>query len=568
MNRKNLTTAVCAGLMGAAGFAATATAQTAPSMSLNPDGLGQVLIYPYYTTRNGNNTLLSVVNTTGNAKAVKVRFLEGQNSREVLDFNLYLSPYDVWTAALLDGSVVDTNCDIDNGLGLGENGQCGVPHLLTTDTSCTVPYLFLDASTAPGLQSFLPFKYIGSAADGGPTDIGRAAEGHFEMIEMGILDPADVYAPAVDHGDVGVPANCLLLTEAWTTSSNPANNGAWIQDALDGLVEWDDMMFQSGGLFGGAAVINPSEGFMTSYDAKAVNGWSDTYEPAPGSPLHARPGSELPSLNSSAVVDATVFLDDGSVLASSGLTRSVDAVSFLFMHDQIANEYSTEADINGQTEWVLTFPTKAFYVDPAVNANLPAFPDAADPFVQQWGPSADGALSTACEPVILGIVTDRTADISDPDFGRDVLISGIFDREEQTTGITDTTRPPIVSPAPPIVVDPFETFELCYETNIIRFGAEPGDATEIFGSTNFTNFDNEALDFENGWVNIELLTYETPNGFENRVGLGGLAGLPIVGFSAQKFGNQNAQAGIAAFYGGIYQHKGTRLQSAVAAPTP
>jgi hypothetical protein len=26
--------------------------------------------------------------------------LEGRNSREVLDFNLYLSPYDVWTGAV------------------------------------------------------------------------------------------------------------------------------------------------------------------------------------------------------------------------------------------------------------------------------------------------------------------------------------------------------------------------------------------------------------------------------------------------------------------------------------
>ncbi len=49
----------------------------------------------------------------------------------------------------------------------------------------------------------------------------------------------------------------------------------------------------------------------------------------------------------------------------------------------------------------------------------------------------------------------------------------------------------------------------------------------------------------------------------NRTGLGGLAGLPVTGFAGQKFGNANADAGLAAFYGGIYQHKGTRLQSAV-----
>ena len=83
MNRKNLTAAVLAGLAGVAGIAGTAQA-----VNLNPDGLGQVLIYPYYTANDGNQTILSVVNTTDQAKAVKVRFLEGFNSREVLDFNL------------------------------------------------------------------------------------------------------------------------------------------------------------------------------------------------------------------------------------------------------------------------------------------------------------------------------------------------------------------------------------------------------------------------------------------------------------------------------------------------
>src|SRR5438045_1769632 len=78
---------------------ATSTAQ---AVNVSSDGRGQVLLYPYYTTRNDNNgnaygTLLSVVNATPSAKAVRVRFLEGKNSREVLDFNLFLSPFDVWT---------------------------------------------------------------------------------------------------------------------------------------------------------------------------------------------------------------------------------------------------------------------------------------------------------------------------------------------------------------------------------------------------------------------------------------------------------------------------------------
>src|SRR6478735_1168725 len=89
-----------------AGVSALGVTGAAQAVNVNPDGLGQVLIYPYYTTRadstgNAYGTLLSVVNSTATAKAVKVRFLEGKNSKEVLDFNLFLSPFDVWTAGIV-----------------------------------------------------------------------------------------------------------------------------------------------------------------------------------------------------------------------------------------------------------------------------------------------------------------------------------------------------------------------------------------------------------------------------------------------------------------------------------
>src|SRR5512140_2137741 len=118
VKRKALFTAVLAGL-GAAG--------SAEAVYLNPNHTGQVLIYPYYTVQsaNGNswNTLISVVNTTTRAKAVKVRVLEGKTSAEVLDFNLYLSPNDVWTAA-----IVPT-----------DNSTTSPAVMVTADNSCTAP---------------------------------------------------------------------------------------------------------------------------------------------------------------------------------------------------------------------------------------------------------------------------------------------------------------------------------------------------------------------------------------------------------------------------------------------
>src|ERR1700687_5673083 len=108
-----------AALAGLGALGATGAAQ---ALSVNPDGLGQALIYPYFTTQGTNapyNSLLSVVNSTNSGKVVKVRFLEGKNSKEVLDFNLWLAPKGVGTAAI-----------VPMGAGAG---------ILTSALSCTTP---------------------------------------------------------------------------------------------------------------------------------------------------------------------------------------------------------------------------------------------------------------------------------------------------------------------------------------------------------------------------------------------------------------------------------------------
>ena len=139
-NKKSLYTAI-------AGLSALGVTGIAEAVHVNPDGLGQVLIYPYYTVAPDvghsavpdaqYNTLLSVVNSTASAKAVKVRFLESLNSREVLDFNLYLSHNDVWTAGIVPTA---------DGAGV-----------VTYDKSCTTPSL-----TAGTVYPFVASQYSGA----------------------------------------------------------------------------------------------------------------------------------------------------------------------------------------------------------------------------------------------------------------------------------------------------------------------------------------------------------------------------------------------------------------------
>ena len=133
-----------------AGVSALGGGGAADAGTLDPCGPGQVRVYPCYRTRanaggNAYWSLWSVVNTPSSAKAVKVRFLEGKNSREVLDFNLFLSKHDVWTAAILPGT--------DGGAFVG-----------TLDKSCTLPPI------PAGGQPFVNFAYTGSTDDqGGPS---------------------------------------------------------------------------------------------------------------------------------------------------------------------------------------------------------------------------------------------------------------------------------------------------------------------------------------------------------------------------------------------------------------
>src|SRR4029077_6522816 len=115
-----------------AGVSALGVTEAAQAVNVNPNGLGQVLLYPYYTVRTDNsgnpyNSLLSVVNSTNSVKAVKVRFVEGKNSAEVLDFNLFLSPFDVWTAAIIPFGPAVTGSPAP---GAG---------ITTADRSCTIP---------------------------------------------------------------------------------------------------------------------------------------------------------------------------------------------------------------------------------------------------------------------------------------------------------------------------------------------------------------------------------------------------------------------------------------------
>jgi len=365
MNKNSLTTAVIAGLAGVAGIANMASA-----VNINPDGLGQVLLYPYYTVNNNQNTQLSVVNTTSIAKAVKVRFLEGYNSREVLDFNLFLSPFDVWVASVFPLSTVSA----------GSTAAA----IATADNSCTAPVFAQGTINGAGYQAFLNYAYSGIYEDTGPTGLDRTREGHFEMISMADLGGA--VAADVTH-DKGLPPGC---------------------DSAEADFEAGDTIAPpTSGLFGSAAVVNVAQGTFYAYNADALDGFTAVT-------LATKTGSLRPSLSDvndpglAGTATSYVF-DDGALLTSSytaGGTTGIDAVSSLFMASNIYNEYESAGTFSG-TDWVVNFPTKRFYVDTLYNTNAPVIP-----FEEAFGLGASGK-GLSCTEVGITIY-DREENTSSP----------------------------------------------------------------------------------------------------------------------------------------------------------
>jgi hypothetical protein len=506
-----------AALAGAGALGVTATAN---AVDVNPNGLGGVLIYPYYTVQsdaagNAYNSLLSVVNTDSSAKAVKVRFLEGRNSREVLDFNLFLSKFDVWTAAI-------------------EPSPSGGAMITTADNSCTIP---VNTLLKAGVN-FVNFAYVG---DGGGDGLDRTKEGYVEMIEMATYTSTNCTSVVVTH--VASVPECQ-------GAKHPLNDNSAKTDASS----------TAGGLFGGMTLINVGAGTDYTEDAVAM----ERFNQVSGGALYFNAGSVSPDLSFvdpfSTVFNAegykggidsghTVFNSDGTIKfqwnylvdddygiytspwnanqcgvtgTSADACLHVDAVSAVLMHNQVMNEFVLDKATNSGTDWVLTFPTKRFYV----------------------------AVGTGPATKLFQSNFNKTA------FSCDDVLINIFDREENTVTTPQSFSPPQSG----------HPTSLCYEANVLTF-----NAGNVLGSVNSQSLSTA---FQDGWLDIHLSaatsasyhklvnTFTTHAFNASDVACAGCTvtyqGLPVVGFAVQSFTNGTLVVGgasVLANYGGNFIHK-------------
>lgn len=537
---------------GAAAPAGTTTSATAQSVL--PGGIGHQLIIPYYNVQAGNATLVNLINSDIiNGKAVKVRFRGASNSDDVFDFQVFMSPGDIWSANI-------------------SRGADGRAVLTSTDKSCTIPQTvsgtsFVTARLNPRLT--------------GDTLAAETREGYIEIFNMADIPPLGI-TPAT--GAPLVTANALFTTTkhvggiapCFGTTAGAAALNALQNDPADLAAAYTlGLRGPSTGLFANWTIINVPKSGASSGEAIALtatvgaggpNGIGNivffpqtgavaatpslfTADPAlrttagltvndvqNGSggafggavPIIAASNFDLPDLSTPYLLLAAyppVAADP--VAQAYSLTRAIATVN-------VINEYLTETAIGAFTDWVFSSPTRRYSVA------LDYRPAAPLPFVRAY--TNMGQLSVLQAPVPLvptaggrDYFTNANTSLSASGFQICTTTSGVtfYDREE-TTLVGNNF---VISPNPPAA-----GFRLCGETSVLTFNA-PGGQSVLGAEIARTDF--ATTPFRDGWANIGTAGVGT--------GVAGIAanGLPILGKAYTRAGNGTVSAN----FGGAWEHR-------------
>lgn len=439
--KKVVTLAVASALGGVAMMSAPAHA-----MNVAQDGKGEVLIFPYYTAKNGFDTIMSVLNTSDRTVLFKIRWREAQNSREVRDFNVALSPHDVWTS----------------GVTVSGNGAL----VRTFDKSCTSPALPGGPNGSTQVE-FTSVGYDGSDPafpyDNGGRGLERSQEGYFEIIEMAISTvPESAITPAapIEYNTqhvAGVPRGCATFDSAFLDPANLTNGAT-------GSGVFSTFTAPANVLVGSTTLINVATGKAFDASPTAIQNFQDSQT------IIFEPGGQFPDFGSGEIAPTANQLINGVVVATpvaaATVPPSVDAVSVLLMANNVINEYATGggATSTAKTDWVVTFPTKHFYTDGNGRLSL-----VQPPFRELFPPTGQ-----SCDPIGLSI----------------------YDREEKTQVNVGQTQ---FSPRP---TGPSGA-SLCREVNVLTF-----NGSAVLGSSVQLSVDTSTVGTA-GWGNLSL-TAATP----------------------------------------------------------
>ena len=568
----------------------SAPANVTPAITLevNTDGIGHSLLYPYYNAQGINYTLFTVTNTDMlNGKAIKIRFRGAENSDDVYDITVFLSPGDVWNANITRGndgiaklSTVDKSCTLPNNV----NGSFVTNRLSPAQSAAQKAQSTTEGYIEVFNMADIPPKYAQGAGPvlGGTTNALYTAIKHVNGVPPGcsessavmqalFTDPTDV----ITAESLGFGAPTTGLMGEWTILNGPAA-ASWASPAvaIEARVGNSDI---------------PGYGNIVFFPQNNTPVAATLVAQATSDPI-LRGGTvdnTLASLGTLAPVQAlnfdfpdmsTPYLNsDGSILGNGVATRrQAYRLSRALAVSSISNEFVTGSGILAMTDWTLSSPSRRYNVarNYAANANLYTnlgFDDANVPVPAVLVPPNATATTnptnyytprnvavttysgTAPQGVIcvLGSTVQFTAGLTSPVPNN--LITGVNANTEENFVATGPSGF-VISPGQ----GPGQPDNLCGEVSVASFNA-PRPALSVLNAQ-ITRFDLSSVNAA-GWQRIATPGLVVAAG----QGLGGSTrnGLPIIGNAFVQFTNNNALAGGAAAgtianYDQTFTHRATR----------
>jgi hypothetical protein len=355
------------GLAVAAVLGMAATAQTASAANLANDGVGEIAYIPYYSTLDGKQSYVRLVNNGFDTLIVKLKIRDGVQSVDARDFYIFLSPRDVWTARVFN-----------DGAGL---------RLATTDTSCTVPS---KRNVGGGEQWRLDKDAAGNGIGWSiniPNVDGRLASEGYIVAQVAGTSGTAAFNPFDEVFDTNTmvkhigndPRNCPEVSTAFDFIKG-SNLELANPDKFDILRS--QFTEPTNALSAAAAIVNPINATLTDLPvtvvanvynpgATGVDNTSDYAEAnraaKPNDTIDIVAGDFPDELDVTPAI-ATIFDDSSAVAITLALPIAEQVVSAALMHSSVMNNLDT----TGAGSWVVTFPTKKHHFGAPCSAPFPA----------------------------------------------------------------------------------------------------------------------------------------------------------------------------------------------------
>ncbi len=322
-----------------------AFASTAQAINISNEGVGEYAYIPYFSVTKGQSEVIKLINTSNLTVAVKVTFRRGTDSQEVRDFNVIMSPRDVWSGQIVPSATG--------------------AKFVTSDTTCTVPDKNQWVNEGKGAYSveFDTTRFgnnVSLRSENVLTGfnsqlISKIQEGYVTVAVMGVssisTDAVNTVPYLAKHVN-GVPRSCSSID--WGFANAFASVKSQFSQAENVL------SVQS-------SLIDPARASAIEIPvSNLANAFNDGQGAGFGINNISLSSVDSPNASNVSPAASDVFSDRDAKLYSATFDAPARALSTVFQSESIFGAFDTTG--TAQSSWVVNFPTKKWLMDlkPAV----------------------------------------------------------------------------------------------------------------------------------------------------------------------------------------------------------